>query len=233
LTCFPIIDHGFHKKASWLHFTRNCHIYSNSPSIHPWCITYGCLSSWLCNTTLLWNTALTCCPIIDHGFHTQVSWLHFTRNCHIYSNRPSIHPWCITYGCLSSWLCNTTLLWNTALTCCPIIDHGFHTQVSWLHFTRNCHNYSIRPSIDPWCITYGYLSSWLCNTTLLWNTALTCCPIIDHGFHTQVSWLHFTRNCHNYSIRPSIDPWCITYGYLGTLWCDKTLLSIQHSHVVP
>jgi len=47
--------------------------------------------------------------IIDHGCHIQVSWLHFTRNCHIYPNRPSIHSKCITYGSLSIWLHNQTL----------------------------------------------------------------------------------------------------------------------------
>jgi len=226
----PIIDHGFHKKASWLHFTRNCHIYSNRPSIHLWCITYGCLSSWLCNThyyeTQHWHVVHN-----RHGFHTQVSWLHFTVTAitiqlDLQLTRDVSH--------MVTWA-----LYDVIKHYCQYSIHMLSHNWPWIPqesimtiFTRNCHMYSNRHSIHLKCITYGYLGTVLRNESLLSIQHSHVVPQSTMDSTRKHNGLHFTVTAITIQIDLHLTH-DVSHMVTGTLWCNKTLLSIQHSHVVP
>jgi len=131
--------------------THKCHDYISpvtaitiqlGPSIDPWCITYGTCTLW-CDKTLLSIQHSQCCP--------NKLTMDSTRKHHDYispataiciSNRHSIHlnvlhmvTWALYYV-INHYV-------NTAFTCCATIDHGSTRKHNGLHFTRNCHNYSI------------------------------------------------------------------------------------------
>jgi len=148
------------------------------------CITYGYLGTVLRNESLLSIQHSHVVPQSTMDSTRKHNGLHFTRNCHNYSNRPSFDPWCITYGYLGHLWCNKPIV-NTAFTCCPIIDHDATYKCHDYICHRNCHIYPTDLQFTQKCITYGSLSIWLHNQTLH-NTAFTCCPIIHHGFHMQV-----------------------------------------------
>jgi len=134
---------------------------------------------------------------------------------------------------VSQW-CMGTWSYQSRVECVPIMYQRIPTRkdTSWLHFTRNCHSIQIDLQFTR---DVSHMVAWAVDYVIQHYYETQHWHVVHNRpwIHTQVSWLHSPVNCHNYSIRPSIDPWCITYGYLGTLWCDKTLLSIQHSHVVP